>query len=468
MHSISEGPNREDKGSTHLEEPEIDVKRATFEEAVEETGFGKFNLVLLLVLFFPCLSQVLETVNISYVLPIAQCDLGISLEDKGFIISVSFIGMVVSGFFWGVLSDSFGRKKVLVYGYFLNAFFAMIGAFATSKTMIIIAKFFGGLIISGPFSAAIAHTTEFHSKKYRSKVQFIRGMSISFSNLLLPLFAWAILPYQWDFSILEYNFHSWNVFLMVCATVPLLGGICYMFLPESPKYLMSQGKNTEAMEVFQKVYAVNTGKGKSTFTYKELIKETNVSQDTSFEQRSPLETIKNGIEQLKLILHKPYTSRMILACAASLLVTSSNNTFKLWLPQIFQSINDYQSNHNGTSTDLCTMLEDLQTPEEVVEEKIICSVNTNNMSVYTNSMIVATTRMVCCLICTYLIEWLGSKKLAITLPLLTAVFSAGLYFSRTPIEVLALSSLGSSIGSVADLVIMNITVEMFPTTLRYV
>nr|CAH7741921.1 unnamed protein product [Callosobruchus chinensis] len=421
------------------------MKRATFEEAVVETGFGKFNLLLLLVLFFPCLAQVLETVNISYVLPIAQCDLGISLEDKGIIIS-----MVVSGFFWGVLSDSFGRKKILVYGYLLDALFAMLGAFATSTTLIIVSKFVGGFIISGPFSAAIAHTTEFHSKEYRSKVQLIRGMSMSICNLALPLLAWAILP---NHSIKNYlpDFHSWNVFLMVCATVPLIGGICYMFLPESPKYLMSQGRNNQALEVFRKVYAVNTGKEKSTFT--DLIRETEIGQDASL---NTLEKMKNGLQQLKLLVHKPYTSRMILACATSVLLTSSNNTFKLWLPQIFQSINDYQANHNGTGTDLCTMLEDLQ-PK-----------NTDNMSVYVNSMIVAVTRLVCCLICTYFIVCLGSKKLAIALPLLTGVFSAGLYFSRTSLVVLVLSALGSSIGSVADLVLMNITVEMFPTTLRTV
>ncbi|VEN33963.1 unnamed protein product [Callosobruchus maculatus] len=464
MNTGLEDSKKEDKVSPSLGEPRgLDIKRATFEEAVEESGFGKFNLLLLLVLFFPCLSQVLETVNISYVLPIAQCDLGISLEDKGIIISISFIGMVISGFFWGVLSDSFGRKKVLVYGYLLNACFAMLGAFATSTTLIIISKFLGGFIISGPFSAAIAHTTEFHSKKYRSKVQLIRGMSISISNLVLPLLAWGILPNQWDFSIMEYNFHSWNVFLMVCATVPLIGGICYMFLPESPKYLMSQGKNNQALEVFRKVYAVNTGKEKSTFTYQNLIRETEISQDASL---SPLQTMKNGVEQLKLIVHKPYASRMILACATSVLLTSSNNTFKLWLPQIFQSINDYQANHNGTGTDLCTMLEDLQ-PKVGAEEEI-CTVNTDNMSVYINSMIVAVTRLVCCLVCTYLIVWLGSKRLAIALPLLTGVFSAGLYFSRTSSVVLVLSALGSSIGSVADLVLMNITVEMFPTTLRTV
>nr|CAI5859274.1 unnamed protein product [Callosobruchus analis] len=391
MDGSLEDSKKEDKVSPHLSEPRgLDVKRATFEEAVEESGFGKFNLLLLLVLFLPCLSQVLETVNISYVLPIAECDLGVSLEDKGFIISVY-------GGKWILLGRTerlFRKKEGIGLWVLPGRIFRDVGAFATSTTLIIVSKFFGGFIISGPFSAAIAHTTEFHSKKYRGKVQLIRGMSIS--------------------------------------------GICYMFLPESPKYLMSQGRNNKALEVFRKVYAMNTGKEKSTFTYQNLMRETELSQDASL---GPFETMKKGVEQLKLLLHKPYASRMILACATSTLLTSSNNTFKLWLPQIFQSINDYQANHNGTASDLCTMLEDLQ-PKVGGERRY----NTDNMSVYINSMIVAVTRLVCCLVCTYLIVWLGSKRLAIALSLLTGVFSAGLYFSRTSSVVLVLSALGSSIG----------------------
>lgn len=38
-----------------------------------------------------------------------------------------------------------------------------------------------------------------------------------------------------------------------------------MFLPESPKFLMTVGRNKEALEVFQKVYTLNTGKSKEDF-----------------------------------------------------------------------------------------------------------------------------------------------------------------------------------------------------------
>lgn len=39
----------------------------------------------------------------------------------------------------------------------------------------------------------------------------------------------------------------------------LLSGILVMFLPESPKFLMSRGRNEEAIKVFKTLYRVNNG-----------------------------------------------------------------------------------------------------------------------------------------------------------------------------------------------------------------
>lgn len=35
----------------------------------------------------------------------------------------------------------------------------------------------------------------------------------------------------------------------------------------------------------------------------------------------------------------------------------SINTLKLWLPQLFQAINDYEYDHDGVSSSMCEMLD---------------------------------------------------------------------------------------------------------------
>lgn len=38
-----------------------------------------------------------------------------------------------------------------------------------------------------------------------------------------------------------------------------------MFLPESPKFLMTTGRNEKALTIFRKVYRINTGEPEDSF-----------------------------------------------------------------------------------------------------------------------------------------------------------------------------------------------------------
>lgn len=61
------------------------------------------------------------------------------------------------------------------------------------------------------------------------------------------------------------EFHSWNVYLSICALPALISSIGFWFMPESPKFLMTTGENERALRIFQKVYAFNTGKHPETY-----------------------------------------------------------------------------------------------------------------------------------------------------------------------------------------------------------
>lgn len=61
------------------------------------------------------------------------------------------------------------------------------------------------------------------------------------------------------------DFYSWNVFLLISAVPSLLAALVMKFMPESPKFLMTVGKNEKALKVLRKVYSINTGKPPNTF-----------------------------------------------------------------------------------------------------------------------------------------------------------------------------------------------------------
>ncbi|XP_050510113.1 synaptic vesicle glycoprotein 2B isoform X2 [Diabrotica virgifera virgifera] len=435
----------------------------TFEEAISETGFGRFNYTLLVVILFPCATQMVETVGMTYIVPVAECDLHLTIEDKGLLNGVTFAGMISSGLFWGYLCDALGRKKIIVYGYLVTGFFSVMAAMSTSKGMLMGAKFMSGLILNGPYSATTTHITEFHSSKYRGTVHMIRGIFFSVINLFLPVLAWAILPRKINITIFGFEFHAWNVFMLICASMTIISGILYMFLPESPKYLMSMGRNRAALVVMRKVYSKNTGNPQEDFPVKKLVNE--AKQNFTSSRVEMATALKSGWEEMKTILHRPHINNMILASFNAFSVVMSLNTLKFWLPGIFQSISDYQNNHNGTSSSMCVMLGEMSKPKNITSSQE-CSVDLDNFSVYLRTFIVASARVGVFVVAGTLVRLVGVKRLCIILTFISATCMFCIYFARSSLAVTILSAAGTAVGSVPENLLLTITLELFPTTLR--
>lgn len=112
------------------------------------------------------------------------------------------------------------------------------------------------------------------------------GFSISLGSVFLPLLAYFLLPVHIFFNVgklhcewttigqpilrrqpTEHPFavHTWQIFLAITAVPSLLSGFLYIFMPESPKFLMSQGNYTRALNSLQRIYSVNKRKSRDSY-----------------------------------------------------------------------------------------------------------------------------------------------------------------------------------------------------------
>lgn len=69
-----------------------DSKPADFETAITASGYGKFNVILYVIAAAAGWASVFETTTMSYVFPAAECDLNLSLSDKGLLNAVTYAG----------------------------------------------------------------------------------------------------------------------------------------------------------------------------------------------------------------------------------------------------------------------------------------------------------------------------------------------------------------------------------------
>lgn len=121
-------------------------RQVNFEEALRRTGFGKFNYFLVVLSGAVLSTVLLETLGISFILPIAECDLNLTTKDKGLLSAIAFVGIIASSHLWGFLADTKGRRKVIMPTLFITFIITIISSFVKSFWVFTLLRFFSGLL----------------------------------------------------------------------------------------------------------------------------------------------------------------------------------------------------------------------------------------------------------------------------------------------------------------------------------
>lgn len=85
-------------------------------------------------------------------------------------------------------------------------------------------------------------------------------------------------------------------------------------MPESPKFLMSMGANGKAMGVFRNVYAQNTGNPIDSYPIKNLVNEIKLKAGPVTANRTKIQAIKEGWQQIACLFTAPYRFKVVLVC----------------------------------------------------------------------------------------------------------------------------------------------------------
>lgn len=124
---------------------DISESHSTLENALNKTGFGRFNYCLIILTGAILGCVFLETVSINFILPVAQCDLNLSNSDKGVLSGVGFFGIIVSSHLWGFLADTRGRKTVIVPTLFTAFAITIVSSVVKSFRVLVLLRFLNGV-----------------------------------------------------------------------------------------------------------------------------------------------------------------------------------------------------------------------------------------------------------------------------------------------------------------------------------
>ena len=184
----------------------------------------------------------LEIQIVSLILPvlIKPETLHLTSGQDGILGSMYLIGEVVGALFFGRLTDKLGRKRLFIVTLAIYLIGSGLGGFSWNYESLLICRFIAGLGIGGEYTAINSAIDELIPSHYRGRVDiavngtYWGGAAIG-SALGLYLFSHHV-PVDW----------GWRIGFFVGPLIGLVIIFVRRTIPESPRWLMTHGRNDEA------------------------------------------------------------------------------------------------------------------------------------------------------------------------------------------------------------------------------
>ncbi|XP_028967880.1 solute carrier family 22 member 5 [Galendromus occidentalis] len=223
---------------------------------------------------------------------------------------VFFLGGVIGSVIFGWISDRWGRRPALLLSTALMTSGNLAGFFIPNYGTYMILKFIVGLSHPCVYNTAFVIATEMCGKGRRMTSTIVCDLSYATAIML--------------FAIVSYFVRHWRTLIATTWTPMLLFIAYYWLVPESPQWLISQGRVDEAEVIVQKIAKVNRVRIEPDFLRK------NLAHDLLSIKSGRQDSNKVGVAQL--IKYPRVTLKLILMIIVWSIITLTCNSLSFAAP----------------------------------------------------------------------------------------------------------------------------------------
>ncbi|CAA0821493.1 Organic cation/carnitine transporter 7 [Striga hermonthica] len=217
----------------------------TLDEALDTVGFGKYQGLLLAYGALGWISDAMEMMILSFVGSAVESEWDLSPGEKSLISTVVFAGMLVGACFWGMISDSYGRKKGILGVTTITAVAGLLSALSPNYICLIVLRCMAGVGIGG-MSIINTWFLEFVPAFNRGAWMIVFSGFWTVGTIFEAALAWVVMPR-----------FGWRWFVALSSGPSFIMVLLYGLMPESPRFLCMKGKTKEAYSILEKAASLN-------------------------------------------------------------------------------------------------------------------------------------------------------------------------------------------------------------------
>jgi putative MFS transporter len=210
------------------------------EQALGKIGVTGAHKQILLLVLIGCLFDSFEQNTIGLVAPILREQWGLTGTDIGFLNTITFASAAAGRLLSGILGDRYGRRVMLSINLLLFTIGSALCALAPGFAWLCFARAVVGFGVGGEISTAVTMLSEFCSPKFRGTAAGLVNVGAGgFGNFLAPAFGLLV------FTMFPGD-DNWRWLFGVLAIPAFLVVFFRRYIPETPRFLASQGRIAEA------------------------------------------------------------------------------------------------------------------------------------------------------------------------------------------------------------------------------
>ena len=172
----------------------------------------------------------------------------------GFNVASVLLGCALGALLAGPLADQYGRKPIMIITAFIFAISAFGSGMSASSTEFIFYRLLGGLGIGAASVLAPAYIAEVAPAALRGRLATLQQLAIVLGLFAAFLSNYVIATQAGSAEAnLLFNLPAWRWMFWVELIPAILFIIGVIFIPESPRYLVAQGKIAQAKSIFRRI-----------------------------------------------------------------------------------------------------------------------------------------------------------------------------------------------------------------------
>jgi putative MFS transporter len=205
---------------------------------IESVPFSRWHVKPRIIVGTATFFDAFDALQLASVLVVIRPLWGLSLADVGWLIMASYIGQIFGALIFGRLAEKFGRVPSVAGAVILMSVMSLACALTGNFQQLFICRLIQGVGVGGEMPVAAAYISELSKAHGRGKFFLLYELIFPIGLLVTGVIGATIIP-----------IFGWQSMFIIGGVPGLVIAMLILRLPESPRWLINQGRFAEADKI---------------------------------------------------------------------------------------------------------------------------------------------------------------------------------------------------------------------------